>query len=264
MPMIDRLARRLTRAASLRIAESIPREDARVLLRSLRPLDPGLPFVRVGPDSDGGYLLPDDLDGITHCFSPGVGSTSDFERELVEKGITCFLADYSVNRPVLDGDGIFFDKKYVGCSTDDVFVTLDDWVSGRLVGETGDFLLQMDIEGGEYAALLNVSDRLLQLFRIIVVEFHSVDKWFDSRFHQFVVEPMFRKLLRYFRVVHLHPNNYCPAEEVAGILVPPLMEVTFLRKDRLINDSPRHDFPHELDRDNVAKPTVVLPECWFR
>ena len=29
-------------------------------------------LVRLGGNNDGGYLLPNDLEGITACFSPGV------------------------------------------------------------------------------------------------------------------------------------------------------------------------------------------------
>lgn len=263
MRLVERLGRRLARVAGLRIAESISSDTAHEFLGGLHPVDSGHRLIRLGPAGDGGYLVPDDLDGISHCFSPGVGSLSGFETDLASRGITCFLADFADDAPTIDDEKIVFDRRYVGTWTDNVFFTLDDWASTRLPNHAQDLLLQMDIEGAEYAVLLNVSDALLQRFRILIVEFHAVDKWFDGRFHHFVVDPVVRKLLRHFRVVHLHPNNYCPAEEVAGVLVPPLMEFTFLRKDRFTGSRLRHDFPHALDRDNVAGPTVALPECWY-
>ena len=58
------------------------RAPLHALLQALRPLDPGIELIRIGPDSDGGYLVPDDLDGIRHAFSPGVSTESGFEAEL--------------------------------------------------------------------------------------------------------------------------------------------------------------------------------------
>ena len=39
-------------------------------------------LVRIGSGADGGYLLPDALDGLAYCFSPGVADSADFENEL--------------------------------------------------------------------------------------------------------------------------------------------------------------------------------------
>jgi hypothetical protein len=54
------------------------------LIRSLHPVDTGKELLRVGPSGDGGYLVPDDLEGIEYCFSPGVSSESGFEAALAE------------------------------------------------------------------------------------------------------------------------------------------------------------------------------------
>ena len=38
----------------------------------LKPKASKTPLIRIGGDGDGSYLVPDDLEGITACFSPGV------------------------------------------------------------------------------------------------------------------------------------------------------------------------------------------------
>jgi hypothetical protein len=45
------------------------------LVRLMRPIESGHPLVRLGGPKDGGYLVPDDLDGIAFCFSPGVSDS---------------------------------------------------------------------------------------------------------------------------------------------------------------------------------------------
>ena len=76
------------------------REHVLSFIRRLHPIAPACGLIRIGSHEDGGYLLPDDLDGIKHCFSGGVGPSSSFEIDLLQRaGIRSFLADASVDGP---------------------------------------------------------------------------------------------------------------------------------------------------------------------
>lgn len=108
--VVDRVARRLVRASTLQLSQLVARETILEFLSRLFPLDPGYALVRVGPSGDGGYLIPDDLVGVTHCFSPGVASVSGFEEELARMGVGCFLADYSVDSPEATSERVRFLK----------------------------------------------------------------------------------------------------------------------------------------------------------
>ena len=69
-------------------------------LESLKPLDNGHKLVKIGDDADGGYLLPNDFDGIDYCFSPGSGGQWSFERHLSETfGITSFILAEPTSKP---------------------------------------------------------------------------------------------------------------------------------------------------------------------
>jgi hypothetical protein len=57
------------------------------LVKTLRPMDCGKDLIRIGGTGDGGYLVPDDLEGIEYCFSPGVSTTVDFETHLAALNI---------------------------------------------------------------------------------------------------------------------------------------------------------------------------------
>lgn len=59
------------------------------LMDRLAPLSCARKLTRLGPAGDGGYLLPDDLDGIEACFSPGVSLLSGFETECAQRGMRC-------------------------------------------------------------------------------------------------------------------------------------------------------------------------------
>jgi hypothetical protein len=240
-----------------------PPEQLRGLIERLAPWRTDKALIRVGPRGDGGYLVPDDLAGIEALFSPGVNEVSGFEMACAERGIQVFLADHSVDRPP-DTHGLFrFTKKFIGVTTDDVFMTMDDWVDTSLPGSDGELLLQMDIEGFEYEAFLGMSDRLMRRFRIIVAEFHHLDELFGRHFFRFGSRT-FEKILQTHDCVHIHPNNCCRLVSSRGVAIPRVAEFTFLRKDRIASRTRATDFPHPLDCDNHPNPSLPLPSCWYR
>lgn len=233
------------------------------LIQKLYPYQVEKDLIRLGPDGDGGYLVPDDLDGIEACFSPGVSSVSGFEQDCFNRGMKLFLADKSVEKPMLAHKEYNFIKKFIGCSSNEDFITIDDWVKSSNIDDKSDLILQMDIEGFEYVTLINMSNELLKRFRIIVVEFHTLHKLWHEGFFHFASNALL-KILESHTCVHIHPNNYSGIDEKNGISIPRMAEFTFFRNDRFTNKKSNTEFPHRLDFDNTIHPHVALPEIWFR
>ena len=231
-------------------------------VKAVRPVDVGLPLVRIGGEGDGGYLVPDDLDGVRSCFSPGVSNVADFEAALAARGVRCFLADASVSGAPVQNALFDFEKKYLGSTNDDQTTTLASWIA-RKAPDDADMILQMDIEGAEYAVILESSPETLRRFRILVVEFHDLHRIGDKLGHQ-LIKLCFEKLLADFDVVHIHPNNCERAVRLHGFEVPPVMEITFIRKDRGGARAPIKALPHALDRKNIArKADIRLQPSWY-
>lgn len=237
-------------------------DRVRALVRSLHPFVTEKPLVRIGGEGDGGYLVPDDFEGITACFSPGVSETATFEEDLARRGIPSFLADASVAAPPIENTLFHFTRKYLGVVEDDRTMPLDAWVRLNAPAD-GDLMLQMDIEGAEWEVLLNTSRETMRRFRIIVLEVHSI--WqIVSRLGFQIINSTFEKLLQDFYVVHLHPNNVANPVVVAGISIPSLMEITLIRKDRVKTLVYATEFPHPLDRRNDNRLLdLVLPRAWY-
>lgn len=105
------------------------RADRDELLRALRPVRTQFPLIRLGPLGDGGYLVPDDLDGITACFSPGVGDISAFEEDCARRGMRVYLADGSVTAPAVATTSFEFIAKNIGLVDTDAVMTMDTWMS---------------------------------------------------------------------------------------------------------------------------------------
>jgi hypothetical protein len=246
---------------SLRLSKGSSREQISRFLVSVRPIRTEHSLIRIGGDADGGYLVPDDLGGISVCFSPGVAATCDFEEACARRGIRSFMADYSVDGPPTQNPFFHFEKKYLGARNDAQFTTLESWVDRNAPGET-DMLLQMDIEGSEYPVLLSASRETLRRFRTIVVEFHSLELLAERSGFQ-LIDLAFARLTEDFDVVHAHVNNCTSVQRYKGFDLPPVMEFTFHRKDRSSSRAAATEFPHQLDRGNLAgRRDAILPPCW--
>ncbi|EUB97311.1 methyltransferase FkbM domain protein [Rhizobium sp. CF080] len=253
---------------SMMITDCASKEDIMKVISLLTPVPIGVELIRIGSEGDGGYLIPDDMDGIEYCFSPGVSEVADFEGDLASRfGIKSFLADASVEAPPSPNGMFDFEKKFLGATDGGDFIRLSTWINEKLgPGERSDMILQMDIEGAEFDVLIETSIETLRRFRVMVIEFHELDMLLTKKACRFLT-PIFEKLAAEFVVAHIHPNNYRAPSSAYGIKVPRILEVTFLRKDRIKEDRAVEclSFPHKLDRKNVpSAPDVILPEMWWK
>lgn len=246
----------------VRISQTVNESLLMDFFQQIRPINSGHELIRLGGESDGGYLVPDDLEGIGACFSPGVSDVANFELALARRGIRSYLADYSVESAPVKNDLIDFEKKYLGVDENDIFMTLDSWIK-RKEPQKSDFILQMDIEGAEYDVIYDLSAESLKKFRILVIEFHRLDSIYDRTGFK-LISLTFKKLLKDFEIVHIHPNNCRAPVSNKNFEVPPLMEFTFLRKDRVVSSNKsKLTFPHQLDKPCVASMSdYALPKCW--
>lgn len=247
------------------LENATPVQRLQQLARALRPVRTRFPLIRIGGAHDGGYLVPDDLSGISACFSPGVEVNSSFELDLLEKtGIGSHLADFSVEGPPANFRPKSFIKKFLGPNNNAIHTTLQTWVTSQAEFQLDqDFLLQMDIEGGEYLTLLATPEALLQRFRIMVLEIHYVECWAHPLFFN-TVEALFEKLLMDFHVVHNHPNNHGALLDLNGFQAPQFFELTLLRKDRSPALDYCREFPHPLDKPCYQhRAELHLPAPWF-
>lgn len=243
-------------------AKTTEESKLKELLKAIRPVKAQLIRLGDGPD-DAGYLIPDDLEGIKNCFSPGVSTESYFEDALSRMGIKSYMADHSVMKPTIQNNQFDFIQKHVGFEIKPHFISLENWIKEK-ENVDKDMILQMDIEGGEYNVLIETSNEVLRKFRIIVIEFHKFDAILNVKSADFIASCLY-KLLKDFYVVHIHPNNCARPVRYKQFEIPPTLEFTFLRKDRISTIEYADQFPHPLDKVNVPKlKEVILPACFYK
>lgn len=248
-------------------AKTITKEKLNALIDALKPRESGREMIRLGGNNDGGYLLPDDLDDIGACFSPGIDKMIEFERDCAQRGMELYLIDGSIEKPEIPGVKFHFLKKFIGSVNNKELTTLESWVkSSKAYDDKSDYILQADIEGHEYEMILSTPSELLSRFRIMVFEFHWVEMWINKDFFK-IVESVMNKILKNHVCVHVHPNNYGGYINYQGVVLPRLLEFTFYRRDRLNSKEcikSIKDFPNQLDQPNVpGKKDIRLSSHWF-
>jgi hypothetical protein len=219
-------------------------------------------MIRVGPNLDGGYVLPDDLEGITALFSPGVDESIGFDLAISKRGIPCFLADGTVGTPKNLRENMQFEKKRIGNGREHSHIQMENWVSSS-APKGGDLMLQMDIEGAEVEVLAQISDEILNRFRIIVIELHKVDVELlgpdRAKYDGFL-----KRLTENHLICHVNATVEAAQVRMMGKPVLPLIELTLPHKDRV--EPPIEataQYPHPLDCPNDENhPQRNFPAFW--
>jgi len=245
------------------LRKTVNEEKILLYLKNFKIYQTNHQLIRLGESGDGGYLVPDDLDGITACFTGGVGPMIKFEHDLANRGVKCFMADYSVDSlpPPLHPNFLFI-KKFLGTQTDNIYINCNQWLSENMKNKE-DYIFKIDIEGDEYKILLNITEEHLQRMRVIVFEIHDFSNiLFPLGFE--IIKLIFDKLLKYHSIVHICPNNVSPAIQFSKKLrLYDQMEITLLRNDRISHREYAKNFPHRLDSKNNNFFKSKLPDCFY-
>ena len=244
-------------------------------LELLRPKPCPFELIRIGGSGDGAYLVPDDLDGIDACFSPGVNNYKNFEDTLGnEYGIKCHMCDFSSDlslfmTPLIEGIQTF-KKKWLDIDGGDNSISLAEWIDEQSPDPSKDLMLQIDIEGAEYRNLLAADESTVNRFRIIVIEFHGFRAFRKSELLSKEIEPLLNKLCQTHLCVHAHPNNCCGdiIDPESGLNIPDVIEVTYLRKDRFSGNEaeyiqPQLPHPQDIAWNVRSNPPIHLNEKWL-
>lgn len=267
MSFTSRLKERTLESIGLFLDRPAAGASVNAFLGDFRSMLVPVELIRVGGASDGGYLIPDDLDGVRNCFSPGVDVKATFESELAQtRGIRSFMADASVSKPPLANELFDFEALYLGSCNDESTMTLSSWVERKVGDDDCEMILQMDIEGAEYEVFIETPMETLKRFRMMILEFHDLERLFDQKMLP-VISAVFAKLSREFSIAHVHLNNCRSVVKRGSVSVPRVIEVSFIRKDRIQSVASNQPFslPHRLDEMCCPRrPDMVMPDAWWK
>lgn len=228
------------------------------IIQRLKPYASELRKVRVGSLADGGYVLPDDLEGISAVLSIGIGEEVSFDVHFARAGVPVYQYDPTVECPPIDHANFQFHKIAWAPQDSASEATLASMIQRHDLAGTHDAILKFDTEGAEWACMRDLSPDLLKHFRIIACELHGFNSLHNPEFMQQVRQTL-NVLTQHHTVVHLHANNCCGISLVEGVPVPAVVELTLLRNDRGAFCPNLEPIPGPLDFPNMTdRPDLVL------
>ena len=233
--------------------------DALALLTPVEITD--LAKIRVGrQDGDGGYVMADRFRSGQKVYSYGVFDEVTFDLDLAERGLEIFLYDHTIARLAQDHPRFRFRREGISDSNkpDEDLFTLEHHIAENGHGD-GDMILKMDVEGAEWPFLLAIDPVVLTRFEQITMELHRISDIDHPKFCQYFA-PAMEKLRQHFHLFHVHANNIAPIRSVVGLPVPPLLEISLLRKDLSATAPWQTIIPSALDAANIraVRPDHVL------
>lgn len=225
-----------------KIGRDVDRDSLITLLDNFEIYSCNFPFIRLGQQHDGGYVLCDIPSKMLYSY--GVGNNYKFEADFVQKyTANCLMFDHTVPQ-IPEQKNIRHIRVGLDYFKHDCFDTLEHHVQHR----SNDLTLKMDIEGYEWYSLLFCDDAILQRFQQIVIELHYLasDCYVPVKTKTLVLQ----KLNRIFRLVHVHGNNCAKTIEINGLKIHPVLEATFVRKDLIPDAVPKTFSPQPSDSPN--------------
>ena len=231
------------------------------LIKKLLPVKIDIELIRLGENNDGGYIIPNDLEGITKNYSAGIGKLVGFEKDLQEKfSINSNMLDFNeIDRNILPNNCNFLKKK-LSLKDNDTDISINNWIDNL----DKEVILKIDIEGDEYPILANISDENLKKIRILIIELHDLRNLRNNVFFSFF-EKIISRFDQYFYSCHLHPNNSSKVKFISNIEIPDMLEITFIKKNRLSRTPTEYiKLPHALDQRTITtKKEIFIDQKWY-
>ena len=111
----------------------------------------------------------------------------------------------------------------------------------------------MDIEGAEWDVFDETPSAIVQQFSQIVLEFHGLVPRRTANGSSLILKVL-KKINETHQSIHVHANTASSTLWIGDIVLPSLLEVTFIRRrdfqHRLVSNGRR--FPTELDQPTLA------------
>jgi hypothetical protein len=237
----------------------IPMNKYLEILENLKLYSPMNKKIRIGSNGDGGYVAIAGYvydcfisAGIGDAVSFGIGDATSFDSCFVKlhPDIPSFAFDGTVNRPHTLPTNVDFVKKNIGVSSNSTTTNLKEYIVGY-----NNVFLKMDIEGEEWCWLMGFADSIKKI-KQFVFEAHAffphlltkaytdchclgydADIWTD-----YILEAL-KLLNKTHYLVHAHQNIIGPFVKIADNEYPAFLELTFIRKDCLVDGLNRGSLP---------------------
>jgi len=223
----------------------------------LSPMDlEGAKYSRVGKDFDGGYVMLDDFQSgaVDAAYSFGIGNDVSWDVEIADRGIDVFMYDHTIDSlPKQHPRFRYFKLGITGEKKGEDLRTLDDILAKNGHSQCKNLIMKIDIEGCEWDVFRQADVSIIGQFSQIVIELHGlIEAAYDPKALDTFVGVL-GKINKTHQSVHVHANGSSIPLLIGGLVMPDVMEVTYVRRhDEKYNFVPNaRQFPTELDQPTL-------------
>lgn len=259
------------------------------LLEEIKVYDcENLTKIRLGNKGDGGYVVAKELCEATDTlYSVGIGDDVGFELDFAKQFPNAKIKMYD---PTIDDiphkhKNFEFNKREFNNadisnkpSALKMDIEGDEWHSVyNLLTDSREFICGIDGERIEVTTFASIN-RFLSAMNQIVIEFHilhhearvGLSPYFNDMYNKFIDTENSKIFSKYYNVIkemnkhfycfHIHANNSLPITEYDGYKFPPLLEMSFVRKDIVTGATLSDelfpvvglDYPNKADRPDIS------------
>jgi len=218
-------------------------------------------YIRVGEKNvDGGYAMLDNFQNSI-AYSFGICDDVSWDADMANLGLEVFMYDHTIKKLPYSHKNFHFNKiGILGDPKDSCanMKTMSELVELNGHTEKRNLILKMDVEGWEWEFLNYASETTLDQFSQMVFEFHDLTN--PALAHKII--PALKKLNNSHQLVHVHANNLHPAHYLGDTMLPPVLEVTYLRKKDFDFIESKRFFPQKIDVQNTSKWQEIILGKW--
>ena len=131
---------------------------------------------------DGVYVILDDLENVKIAYSFGISSNIQFDKALADRGIDVFMYDHTISGLPYQNPRFHWFKIGI-CGKQQQhndLKDLDTLIQENKHTSENNMILKMDVEHWEWPALNDVSEKVLNQFKYILVEYHFFNPGINS------------------------------------------------------------------------------------
>jgi hypothetical protein len=204
--------------------------------------------VRLGGDSDGGYVMIDHFSKDMVAYSLGVGGDVSWDMDIASRDIEVFQFDHTVSGTPEKHSKFHFFKTGIA-ATDDTksgMKSLDTLLKEHKHNNR-ELILKMDIEDSEWPVIDALDPVVISKFTQIVLEFHGFarlqhEEWLNMSGR------VLSKLRQSHVPFHVHGNNWGEYCVIDGVPVPDVLEISYAARNSFSFAQNQETFPTSLDK----------------
>ena len=214
-------------------------------------------LMRLGINTDGGYIVPNEL-LTNNLLTCGISNEISFEEAYLQNVKNCNIHafDGTINKFPSSSNVYNFHKVNIGATDSNTEISLNT-IFEKYFHDTNSVFVKMDIEEGEYPAFSTISDKNLQKIECLVLEVH----WIDTLYDKF--EKLMNTLANELVLIHKHDNNNGRYFTDNNNIIPRVYELTFVNKKHILSREVSDvKLPIDnLDFVNDVHSEVKIPTC---